>query len=492
MNPTYLEVTDNNNFDSIKPIPIQIYVSTINLGTKTDPYSMFRFPKLDPPLTKAGQLEVSKLDSLEYIINLTAGKLRPDLKLVWDQLAGRDTALKEISKSGMQLISYDLKQECAKFKITQQTQRYLNDLNKLSAFNCKISKITCKGKDSFIILFKVSREKSFQYTKMYTNTNCNKCPQKFSTCGNTKKMYNALIGARASLISFNCLKDFGFSSHDIEFSTELIKDAILGIIAIRKHRLFENSREFGSTKITFLLTAPEVKLSRTILGVPWMKAAGTVATGTEIRLAENKVRARLVHSNNTESKSSLQLKMEKNLKLESKKRIDGSTQYTRFQMNAFFISNSLKFTMQPRKGIKLPEVIIMQNAMNINRLKLPIKIKKEFKTLTINVTLMEEPTCQEAACEEVEPNLQEPGTTTEEGIDPGKIEQSIKEPATFISLPESIRKSFINDDSHITPVQIDDGVQPEKTMNNEKNVKLEKLQIRSKDTIKGIRGIKKL
>ena len=477
MNTTYLKVTDKNNF----------------------PYSVFRFPKLDPPLardgqlkvsmTKAGQLEVSKLDYREKIINLTAGKFRPDLKLVWDQLAGRDTAVKEISKSGMQLISYDLKQECAKFKITQQTQRYLN---KLSAFNCKISKITCKGKDSFIILFKVSREKSFQYTKMYTNTNCNKCPQKLSTCGNTKKMYKALIGARASLISFNCLKDFGFSSHDIEFSTELIKDAILGIIAIRKHRLFENSREFGSTKITFLLTAPEVKLSRTILGVPWTKAAGTVATGTEIRLAENKVRARLVHSNNTETKSSLQLKMERNLKLESKKRIDGSTQYTRFQMNAFFISNSLKFTMQPRKGIKLPEVIIMQNAMNINRLKLPIKIRKEFKTLTINVTLMEEPTCQEAACEEVEPNLQEPGTTTEEGIDPGKIEQSIKEPATFISLPESIRKSFINDDSHITPVQIDDGVQPEKTMNNEKNVKLEKWQIRSKGTIKGIRGIKKL
>ena len=41
MNPNYLEVTENNNFDSIKPIPIQIYVSTINLGTKKDPYSMF-------------------------------------------------------------------------------------------------------------------------------------------------------------------------------------------------------------------------------------------------------------------------------------------------------------------------------------------------------------------------------------------------------------------------------------------------------------------
>ena len=45
MNSNYLEVTENNNFDSIKPIPIQIYVNTINLGTKKDPYSQFRFRK---------------------------------------------------------------------------------------------------------------------------------------------------------------------------------------------------------------------------------------------------------------------------------------------------------------------------------------------------------------------------------------------------------------------------------------------------------------
>ena len=92
------EVTNINSFDLIKPIPIQINVNTINLGTKKDPYSQFCFPKIDPPLTKAGQLEISKLDSLEYLVNLMAGKLRPDLKIVWDQLAGRDTALKEISK----------------------------------------------------------------------------------------------------------------------------------------------------------------------------------------------------------------------------------------------------------------------------------------------------------------------------------------------------------------------------------------------------------
>merc|ERR1711936_1029455 len=142
MQPSCLKVIETNNLDVIKPIPLQINVSTINMGTKQDPYSMFRFPKIDPPLTKAGQMEVSKLDSLEYIINLTAGKVKPDLKLVWDQLAGRDTALREISKSGMQLTSYDLKQECAKFKKANEKQRYVNELNKLSAFDCEVSEIT--------------------------------------------------------------------------------------------------------------------------------------------------------------------------------------------------------------------------------------------------------------------------------------------------------------------------------------------------------------
>merc|ERR1712208_276716 len=135
----YSDVTDINSFDLIKQT-IPINVNTIDLGQK-DPYSQFRFPKIDPPLTKAGQLEVSKLDSLEYLVNLMAGKLRPDLKNVWDQLAGRDTSLKEISKSGMQLTNYDLKQECAKFKKAGEKQKYINNLNKLSAFDSQVNQV---------------------------------------------------------------------------------------------------------------------------------------------------------------------------------------------------------------------------------------------------------------------------------------------------------------------------------------------------------------
>merc|ERR1711888_139854 len=130
----YSDVTAVNSSDLDKQsIPIQINVNTINLGQK-DPYAQFRFPKLDPPLTKAGKLEISKLVSLEYLINLMAGKLQPDLKKVWDQLAGRDVTLKEISRSGMQLTSYDLKHECAKFKKAGEKQKYINNLSKISAF----------------------------------------------------------------------------------------------------------------------------------------------------------------------------------------------------------------------------------------------------------------------------------------------------------------------------------------------------------------------
>ena len=576
MQPSCLEVTETNNFDVIKPIPLQINVSTINMGTKQDPYSMFRFPKIDPPLTKAGQMEVSKLDSLEYIINLTAGKVKPDLKLVWDQLAGRDTALREISKSGMQLTSYDLKQECAKFKKANEKQKYVKELE-LSAFDSNVCELTfiqpktgqlseilaeCggnnqtfktrlyeiyyKNKEKFIILLQeiklymihknsrkiinrfeklISHEnpkiykinyfmrylirvicngKKVSHTikvkKMFTDENCGECPQIFLTCGKSKKMYNGLIdtGAQASLISLQCLNDFGFHSRDIkkigstlniESSTGMVKDAILGVITIKlfimKRKIVENSREFGATKITFLVASPEVQLGRIILGVPWIKSAKT-----EIVLAEDKVRARLIHGNNTESLCSLQLKMGKNLQLESEKHIDESTQYTKFYMNAFFMEDSLSFKVKPRKGVKLPEIIQLNNATkitlhngypkikNANGLELPIKVNREFKSLTIKVTLLEElvteleePTCQQKALEEVQPNPQESGATTRESKVPEKIEQSIGYSALFMSLPETQKELFSVQGNS---VQITTPVQPEKTMCDKCNVYFEK------------------
>ena len=98
------------------------------MGQKKGPYDQFKFPSSDPPLTKAGKMEITKLESLEYLVNLMAGKLQPDLKNIWDQLSGRDVTKNEISKSGMQLTGYDIKTECAMYKKACEKTRYVTSL----------------------------------------------------------------------------------------------------------------------------------------------------------------------------------------------------------------------------------------------------------------------------------------------------------------------------------------------------------------------------
>ena len=129
-------------------------------------------------------------------------------------------------------------------------------------------------------------------------------------------------------------------------------------------------------------------MNRIILGVPWLRAART-----KIELAEDKVRARLLHSNNTESECSLQLKIDKNIQLESEKYIDETTNYARFHMNAFFMSNEITFKLHHKKEVILPEIIKMQNEieitmdhgfpriLNVTGLELPIRTQKNFNNL---------------------------------------------------------------------------------------------------------------
>merc|ERR1712030_185992 len=121
-----------------------------------------------------------------------------------------------------------------------------------------------------------------------------------------------------------------------------------------------------------------------------------------------------------------QLKIDKNLQIESEKDIDETTNYARFHMNAFFLSNKISFKVHQKNEVELPEIIKMQNAieitmhhgfpriMNVNGLELPVRTQKEFQKLTINVTVMMEPTCKETACKEVQSSLQEIETTTRE------------------------------------------------------------------------------
>ena len=130
-------------------VPNQICINATNLERKKGPYDQFKFPRSDPPLTEAGKLEIPKIESLEYIVNLLAGKLQPDLKNIWDQISGRDVSKTEISKSGMQLTGYDIKNECAIYKKACEKARYvtsLTDTDTLTNNNISIqaSKTDCQ------------------------------------------------------------------------------------------------------------------------------------------------------------------------------------------------------------------------------------------------------------------------------------------------------------------------------------------------------------
>ena len=80
-------------------IPKTFFVNTSLVGTNKGPYDKYKFPRIDSPLSKAGMMEIPKIDSLEYLVNLFAEKLDSELKHEWDELSGRDTSVPEMECS---------------------------------------------------------------------------------------------------------------------------------------------------------------------------------------------------------------------------------------------------------------------------------------------------------------------------------------------------------------------------------------------------------
>merc|ERR1712082_373016 len=365
-----------------------------------------------------------------------------------------------------------LLQEIKKYMIHKNSKKIVNRFQKLiSNENPKIYKVNyfmryitrtvCHGK-------KVSN--TIKVQNMYNDENCCECPQIFLTCEKSKKLYTGLLdtGAQASLISFNCLKDFGFNSRDIkktgatlniESTTGLVKDAILGTITIQiyillRRKYTENARNFGRTKVTFLVASPEVNLNRIILGTPWLRSART-----KIELAKDQVKARL-HCNSTERECNLQLKLGKNLQLESDKEINETTNYVKFHMNAFFLRNKVSFKVHQKNNVVLPDIINMKNAIEItiengfprilndNGLEIPVRTQTVFNKLTINLTLMSEPTCQPAP-----PSLQEIQTTPTENKSENIPIECFRDAANFISLPKRTREALTHGNDNTVKVE---------------------------------------
>ena len=110
-------------------IPQIFEVNTSLVNPQKSLNDKFRFPSKDNPLTEAAKMEIPKIQSLEYIINIFAGRLDLDLKTEWDLLAGRDVSVPEISANGVQLTVYDIKQQCSNFRKNLEKEEYVQKIS---------------------------------------------------------------------------------------------------------------------------------------------------------------------------------------------------------------------------------------------------------------------------------------------------------------------------------------------------------------------------
>ena len=55
------------------------------------------------------------------------------------------------------------------------------------------------------------------------------------------------------------------------FDNAIVGTFTIPIYCLLKKYKWDNKRVFGKSKITFLITKPEVQLKRIILGIPWQK-----------------------------------------------------------------------------------------------------------------------------------------------------------------------------------------------------------------------------
>ena len=72
--------TFEHNYFTSPEIPHTFYVNTSLISPTSSLNDKFRFPAKDNPLSEAAKLEIPKIQSLEYIINIFMGRLDLDLK----------------------------------------------------------------------------------------------------------------------------------------------------------------------------------------------------------------------------------------------------------------------------------------------------------------------------------------------------------------------------------------------------------------------------
>ena len=432
-------IKDNkiDNYDDYinSGIPQSVNIDVSQTTLSNDPYAKFKFPRVDPEYCDAAKIEVSTLDSLGYLINLFCHRLDPDLKEIWDTIAGRDTATLEISSSGILTTIYDIRKHCSDFQKMRDKETYVKNLSDnfsqknvdlftsqllknvprfrspvngilfdfLSKYNttqkiiqklellinemqfnylwdlfhqiqtCMVYKKDKKKIQKFCQLLKqnktVHKFKQNYYLRYisrtitlsekfgnirieslnYTATNTftiSDCPEILISLGNSDILQSALVdsGAQTSICPMSIFESLGLDtakiqkvSHHLSLvgTTGQFDNAILGtfttpIYCLLKRYEGDNTRVFGKSKITFLITKKEVQLKRIILGMPWQRATKLVLS-MDVPI---KISARLVFEG-AERRCSLELKNSDKVWIESVDKLTTADTKVMFYLNFF-------------------------------------------------------------------------------------------------------------------------------------------------------------
>ena len=203
------------------------------------------------------------------------------------------------------------------------------------------------------------------------------CPEAIVTFGNSSKLYTALLdsGAQTSILPWEVFDQLNIGkehitrvrhSLNLQGTTGAHADAIYGSFTMVCYCLLKQynpaGRSFGRSKITFMVSKPDVRLEKIIMGIPWQKSVKMV-----LRMDEevDKASCRL-YSEGSIHRCNLQLKQNGKIWMTTNKVVDKADAHAIFEINSFFLQENVSLKLNKRNGIILPEVINLKNNIQIS------------------------------------------------------------------------------------------------------------------------------
>ena len=125
-------VIENASWENCQSIPKTMVIQNLTVSKSKNleirKLARYIFPRNDPGPNLAGQISFTPAQCLEFGVNLCLHRVPQDLKKVWDELAGRDSIIPEISKVGVQSTKYDLRMRGNVYKKEREKKDYIKDL----------------------------------------------------------------------------------------------------------------------------------------------------------------------------------------------------------------------------------------------------------------------------------------------------------------------------------------------------------------------------